>query len=279
MPPVLPMLISIPHGGIGIPDEARERVALGITALSYYSDPFSGRLFGFEEKVRAVMGASVSRVIVDLNRPPYHLPPRRRDGVVKFRTSLGDPVWKDGMQPDIQVIHRLLMHHYFPYHAEIDMLLESEKIAVALDCHSMVPVGLPGQPDEGKARPLICLSNNGDSVGNPRSGVLCTCPPRWISVLAEMFREHFPGERSVAINHPFSGGFISNAHYWHKGIPWVQIEVNRSLYEEEGSSPAHGSLVDLKGLKSLSESIWEVLERWYHEVVEGEPDPDLSSWG
>ncbi|HOT04404.1 MAG TPA: N-formylglutamate amidohydrolase [Methanolinea sp.] len=271
------MLISIPHGGVGVPDEAKERVALEPAALLYYSDPLSDRLFGFGEKVRALMSASVSRVIVDLNRPPYHLPPKRRDGVVKFRTSLGDPVWKDGMQPDIQAIQRLLMHHYFPYHAEIDMLLESEKIAVALDCHSMVPVGLPGQPDEGMKRPLICLSNNGDLYGKPRSGALCTCPPRWISLLAEIFRDQFPGERSVAINHPFSGGFISNAHYWHKGIPWVQIEVNRSLYEEEGSSPLHGSLVDQKGLKSLSESIWEVLARWYDEVMERDPDPNFSS--
>ncbi|OPX69188.1 MAG: N-formylglutamate amidohydrolase [Methanoregulaceae archaeon PtaB.Bin056] len=279
MPPVLPLLISIPHGGVGVPDEAAERVALEPPALLYYSDPSSGRLFGFRERVRALVSATVSRVIVDLNRPPYHLPPRRRDGVVKFRTSLGDPVWKDGMQPDIQAIHGLLLRHYFPYHAEIDMLLEREEIAVALDCHSMVPVGLPGQPDEGKKRPLICLGNNGDRSGNPRRGGLCTCPPEWVRRLAGIFREHFPGEGSVALNHPFSGGFISNAHYWHKGIPWVQIEVNRSLYEAADSSPARGSLVDLQKLKSLNESIWDAIERWYAVLEEEEPDHFFSSHG
>lgn len=277
MPPVLPMLISIPHGGVGVPEEAAERVALEPPSLLYYSDPSSHRLFGFREKVRTLVSASVSRVIVDLNRPPYHLPPRRRDGVVKFRTSLGDPVWKQGMQPDIQAIHRLLLRHYFPYHAEIDMLLESEEIAVALDCHSMVPVGLPGQPDEGRERPLICLGNNGDRYGNPRRGALCTCPPGWVRMLAEMFREHFPGQGSVSLNHPFAGGFISNAHYWHKGVPWVQIEVNRSLYEEEDSSPARGSLVDMQELKSLKEIIWAVLERWYAAMAEEEPGPFYSS--
>jgi formiminoglutamase len=52
-----------------------------------------------------------------------------------------------------------------------------------------------------------------------------------MSGLADAFREEFCFDHEVAINNPFTGGFITNAHYWHKGIPWVQLEVNRSLYE------------------------------------------------
>lgn len=279
MPRRLPLLISIPHGGVDVPVEARERVSLDGPALSYYSDPASPLIFGFRERVKAFMCASVSRVIVDLNRPPYHLPPRHRDGVVKFQTSLGEPVWKEGMQPDIQAIHGLLLHHYFPYHAEIDTLLGNRKIAVAFDCHSMVPTGLPGQPDEGNVRPLICLGNNGDRNGYPRRGALCTCPPTWIRELAGRFRERFPGPGSVALNNPFSGGFITNAHYWHKGIPWVQIEVNRSLYEAENSSPLHGSLVDMQRIESLNMTIWDVLESWYADMASDDLNPGLSHSG
>ncbi|HII76029.1 MAG TPA: N-formylglutamate amidohydrolase [Methanolinea sp.] len=267
MSPGLPILISIPHGGVGIPEEVAGAVALDPPALSYYSDPASERLFGFKAEVKAFASARVSRVIVDLNRPPYHLPPRRRDGVVKFQTSLGAPVWKEGMQPDIQAIHRLLLRHYFPYHAKLDSLLDSRKIAVAFDCHSMVPVGLPGQPDEGQPRPLICLGNNGDRNGHPRRGALCTCPPEWIRQLAERFRDEFPGAGSVTLNHPFSGGFISNAHYWHKGIPWIQVEVNRSLYEGGNSSPQQGALLDMQRMERLKEIIRGVLSMWYMEVV------------
>jgi len=66
----------------------------------------------------------------------------------------------------------------------------------------------------------------------------------------------------VAISDPFSGGFIANAHYWHKGIPWIQIEVNRSLYErlpaDPGSLPASPVRVH-----ELREKIWKIItELW-----------------
>ncbi|MCU0632949.1 MAG: N-formylglutamate amidohydrolase [Methanolinea sp.] len=267
----LPILISIPHGGVSVPPEAAGRVTLGPLALQYYSDPASTRLFGFDDRVRAHVSTPISRVIVDLNRPPYHLPPGHRDGVVKYHTSLGFPIWKEGQQPNIQGIHLLLLRHYFPYHAEIDRLLDSHGIAVALDCHCMVPVGLPGQPDEGKERPLVCLGNNGDHHGNPKKGALSTCPPDWIKQLAERFRDHFPGQGSVTMNQPFSGGFISNAHYWHKGVPWIQVEVNRSLYESRESSPENGSLVKISLLEDIGSTLWEVLAQWYSDVVHEDP--------
>jgi len=267
MPHRLPILISVPHGGIGVPPEVAGRIALEPPALQYFSDPASIHLFDFSDRVKAFVSTPVSRVVVDLNRPPYHRPPRHRDGVIKLQTSLGYPVWNEGEQPDIQGIHRLLLYYYFPYHARIDTLLDAHRIRVAFDCHSMVPIGLPGQPDEGQERPLICLGNMGDRHGFPKKGVLATCPATWVQQLAGKFQERFPGPGNVAINHPFSGGFISNAHYWHKGIPWVQLEVNRSLYESREASPQNGSLVDPVHLNDLGTSIWEVLEQWYHDVV------------
>lgn len=271
MPRRLPLLVSVPHGGTDVPPEARGRVALNPLELQYYSDPGSDLLFGRSKEVSAFVSSPISRVIVDLNRAPYHLPPRHRDGVVKLRTSLGYPVWNSGCQPDIGFIHLLLLHHYFPFHARIDALLGEHRIVAALDCHSMVPVGLPGQPDEGEGRPLICLGNSGDRQGYPKKGVLSTCPASWVQQLAGMFGEYFPGPGCVALNHPFPGGFISNAHYWHKGIPWVQLEVNRSLYESDGASPGCGSRVDPDRLDRLKSTIREVIVRWCHEVVEASP--------
>ena len=93
----------------------------------------------------------------------------------------------------------------------------------------------PGK-DAGRKRPLICLGNNGDRKGRAKKNSIATCPAAWINALADGFREEFSLGREVAINNPFSGGFISNAHYWRKGVPWIQIEVNRSLYEPEWSS-------------------------------------------
>lgn len=266
----LPLLISIPHGGTGIPGEVRGKVALDAAALQYYSDPGSLHLFGVHDLVDALVTSPVSRIIVDLNRPPYHRPPRHHDGVVKYLTSLGQDIWKEGMRPDLGDIHQLLLNHYFPYHARIDSLLDRPGIAAALDCHTMVGVGLPGAPDQGKKRPLICLGNSGDGQGSPKKGVLPTCPVSWIQDLARLFRERFPAPGSVAINQPYSGGFISNAHYWHKGIPWIQLEVNRSIFESDDANPENGSQVDWVLLDEMKSVIREVLEAW----SSGLPDRD-----
>jgi len=264
--PRLPILVSIPHGGTEVPDVVRQRTRLDARALSYYSDPLSLYLYDLGEMATATVTTPVSRVIVDLNRPPYHLPPRYPDGVVKTMTSLGLPVWKEGQVPDLSCIHALLLRHYFPYHAEIDRILLSGTVTVALDCHTMVSRGLPGQPDAGKDRPLFCLSNNGDRLGSARPGALPTCPAEWIQVLAKTIRHYFPGPQPVEINHPFHGGFIVNAHFWHTGIPWIQLEMNRSLYEREDSSPTTGSLADRVRVGELNGVIREIIREWFEKI-------------
>lgn len=262
----LPILISVPHGGTLLPEEIRDRVCLNDRALSYYSDPATQDLYDMRGFAAAFLQSDVSRVIIDLNRPPYHFPPKYPDGVVKTKTSLGHPVWMEDRRPDLACIHRLLLEHYFPYHAEVDRLLLSGKVSVALDCHAMVPVGLPGQPDEGKRRPLFCLSNNGDSEGQARPRTLPTCPAEWIQALRDSIQDCFTGEGSVWINHPFHGGFIMNAHYWHTGIPMIQIEMNRSLYEGDGSSPETGSLTDAEKVKELNRVFHEIIREWVKKI-------------
>lgn len=257
--------MSIPHCGVEVPPEVADRVLLDAKALQYFSDPGSEFLYDFSSRVLASTSASISRLIVDLNRPPYRIPPRYKDGVVKENAVDGTLIWHDGMAPDIALMHRLLLAHYFPYHARLDNLLEIHDILAAFDCHTMMKTGLPGQPDAGQRRPQICLSNNGDHCGNPRKGALPTCPPEWIRSLAKIFRARFPGAGSVAINTPFTGGFISNAHYWHKGIPWIQIEVNRCLYEEEGSGTETRVSVDFDRLRGCRDDLWGCLEEFCEE--------------
>ena len=136
--------------------------------------------------------------------------------------------------------------------------LISDPVRIAFDCHSMLPYGSESQKDAGKARPLICLGNNGDRRGRARKGSVATCSEEWINTLAGVFKEEFALTNEVAINNPFSGGFISNAHYWHKGVPWIQIEINRLLYEPALSSAASGNDTGDRALL-LKEKIWKVL--------------------
>jgi N-formylglutamate deformylase len=262
-----PFLISVPHGGTEVPDPARPLLHLTDEELRYYCDPLTRAVFGYQDRVAAYIDTPISRMVVDLNRPPLPLPLRDPDGIIKLRTIDGKEVWRPGQVPDMHLIHRLLMTHYFPYHQQIDELIDRHPVRIAFDCHSMLPYGSEYQMDAGKDRPLICLSNNGDRKGLAKKGSIATCSQEWISTLAGVFQERFPPGTEVAINNPFSGGFISNAHYWHKGIPWIQIEINRALYEP--SLPSSGTENDAHDRAILlKEKIWKVLTGFWDHVRE-----------
>lgn len=247
-----PFCISIPHGGTKVPIEVEDRVALAERDLRYYSDPDTRILYDLKDRVNAWIDTPITRLVVDLNRPPTSLPPRHRDGVVKVCTIDGKDVYHYKQIPAITLIHQLMMQYYFPYHATLDQLLQEQDVQIAFDCHSMLPNAPPLEKDAGKRRPLICLGNHGDSEGREKVGTLSTCPGEWIQGLADAFREVFSLRTEVAINDPFSGGFIANAHYWRKGVPWIQIEVNRALYEPGTEAPY--------SISSLRDQIWSALQ-------------------
>lgn len=252
-----------------VPGEVQERIALCAEELAWYCDPATCELYDFGNAVAATISTPVSRMAIDLNRPPLPLPPKDPDGIIKVRTVDGRDVYLPGQFPDLGTIHRWMMKWYFPYHQRIDELIDRCPVGIAFDCHSMLPYGSAEQADAGKCRPLICLGNYGDEKGRARLGSITTCPPAWISRLADQFGQEFPGPGNVAINTPFSGGFISNAHFWRKGIPWIQIEVNRGLYEpcshEKSMDPAHAGTVP-----ELRERIREVLTRFWDGLPQSE---------
>jgi N-formylglutamate amidohydrolase len=262
-----PFLISIPHGGTDVPEDLRPRLLLSDEDLRYYCDPLTRVIFGYSGRTAAYIDTPISRMVVDLNRPPLPLPLHDPDGIIKTTTIDGRDVWRPGQVPDITLAHRLLMDHYFPYHQRIDELIDQNPVRIAFDCHSMLPYGSENQKDARKSRPLICLGNNGDRRGRARRGSIATCSGEWIATLAGVFREKFELKDEVAINNPFSGGFISNAHFWHKGIPWVQIEINRALYElAPPSAPGGGERGNR--VAELREKIWEVLTVFWNNVCD-----------
>jgi formiminoglutamase len=260
----IPVLISIPHGGVEVPEEVRDRVALSPDEIRYYSDPDTLLLFDLSGSVEALVSTSISRQVVDLNRPPYHLPPAHPDGVVKTRTVDGRAVYREGQNPEPALIHRMLLSHYFPFHDGIDRRIDTGRIRLGIDCHSMLPVGPPSHRDAGKERPLICLGNNGDAAGNPLPGKLTTCPPTWLQALCREFAREFPESGAVRLNDPFAGGFVSIMHFWRRGVPWIQIEVNRALYgaTSPGPAPPPGSA----RLRELRDTIDRVLRGFWDSV-------------
>jgi N-formylglutamate deformylase len=260
-----PFLISVPHGGTEVPEIIRPLLLLDEDELHYYCDPNTRVVFDYKDRVAAYIDTSISRMVVDLNRPPLPLPLRDPDGIIKVRTIDGREVYRPGQVPDMPLICSMLRTHYFPFHQHIDELIDRQPVRIAFDCHSMLPFGSRLQKDAGKVRPLVCLGNNGDRQGRARKGSIATCSSEWITLLADIFREEFSVGREVTINNPFSGGFISNAHYWHKGIPWIQIEINRLLYERDGTSSYPDHEKRDRSVR-LREKIWNVLTSFWNKV-------------
>jgi len=127
--------------------------------------------------------------------------------------------------------------------------------------------GTPVRMDAGRPRPLFCLSNRGDRFGKPlRKGGLVTCLPEWLSALARSFQAEFDGEGRVAMNDPFRGGFITVAHHQRTRTPWIQIEINRDLYETEEYIDPGTHQVDEARIAELRGRILSAVAGFWEEV-------------
>jgi N-formylglutamate deformylase len=205
----LPLLLSVPHAGLLIPDEVKELVILSEQQIIEDGDEGAAEIYWpLDKEVAAFVTTKVARAIVDLNRAEDD---RRQDGVVKTHTCWNVPVYNESLSDDL--IEALLEKYYRPYHAQLSQFPEG--INLGVDCHTMAAKGPPIGPDPGQTRPDISLSNADG-----------TCPPEWLESLAECFSKAFEAE--ISINDPFKGGYIIRAHA--KELPWVQLELSRGPF-------------------------------------------------
>jgi len=203
----LPMLISVPHAGLGVPSHVSDLCRLTEDDIIKDGDEGAGEIyFPLQNEVTAFVHAETARAIVDVNRSETD---RGKDGVIKTHTCWDIPVYK--RMPSEKTVANLINYFYHPYHEKLTAF--AGNVILGIDCHTMAPKGPPVGPDPGTRRPRVCLSNaNG------------TCPKKWITLLAECFQKTF--ERGVSINHPFKGGFITRHHS--REVPWIQVELSRS---------------------------------------------------
>jgi formiminoglutamase len=217
---MLPVLLSIPHGGTQQPPELAGRVCLSKEELFDDSDAFTREIYDLGSEVVRVVRSEVARAFVDMNRAPDDRPPENPDGVVKSATCYGHRIYHEGAEPDDELVAELLERYYYPYHRALGRAATDPRVKLALDCHSMATEAPLIAPDRGGRRPLFCLSN-ADGL---------TCPNDLLEDMQYAFAEAFECELTdVRLNQPFKGGFITRSHGRGK-VPWVQIEINRSLY-------------------------------------------------
>jgi formiminoglutamase len=263
----LPLLVSIPHGGDKIPEEVRDSINLTLQDILCDGDSLARELYDFKETVKALVSMPVARAVVDVNRAPDDLPPANPDGVIKTVTLQGISVYKSGKFPKGDIVKTLLRKYYYPYHNEIEFLLNDNDIRLALDCHTMLEYSPSIDDSPGQARPLVCISNGGDERGMPfEKGATITCCPEWIQVLAKSFSDVFAAEGDVTINNPFVGGYTCQHHYLNTGVPWMQIELNRRLYLSGSDFEAQHPYAKKGKVEELREMMLLVVGRFWKMI-------------
>ncbi len=206
----MPLLISVPHAGLMVPDEVRPYCSLPLEEIVRDGDEQAREIYApLEAFVGSFHTSTVARAIVDLNRAPDD---RRKDGVVKTHTCWDVPVYHS--PPPESVFNTLLDRHYAPYHRDLGADVDSGAFKLAIDCHTMAANGPPVGPDPGAERPLICIG----------TGRGTTCPREWVDIIAGCLADAFGVDASV--DAPFAGGYIVR-HYGAR-MPWVLLELSRT---------------------------------------------------
>lgn len=207
----LPLLLSVPHAGLAVPEPVSSICALTAREIAEDGDEGAAEVYDLRSEVALFVATDVARAIVDMNRPESD---RSADGIVKTHTCWGVEVYRE--PPSEETIEELLRRYYRPYHSALSSFSEDVKLGV--DCHTMAAVGPPIGPGPGIERPPLCLSNADG-----------TCPDEWLRRLASCLRE--ASGLTVAINHPFKGGFIIRSHS--RELPWVQLELSRAPFRSD----------------------------------------------
>lgn len=249
----LPILLSIPHGGTKKPKELKRRLCITKREQFDDSDPFVQEVYDLKNSVEYVVSADIARAYVDLNRSPKDVPPGNSDGAIKSLTCYRKPIYLEGMEPDESLIETLLDTYHAPYYDEISNACKKSEIQMGFDCHSMASIAPDIAPDavqkQKKMRPLFCISNqNGRTCSNDQLRRLACC-------ISESFDVSLS---SVALNDPFKGGYLTG-FFGNNPVPWIQIEMNRSMYLGKQWFDANSLTIDCARLAKLNQMFKETM--------------------
>lgn len=221
-----PLLISIPHMGVRIPDD----IAATMTDVAQRYDDTDwhlDRLYDFASE----LGASVlipvySRYVIDLNRPPDNAnlyPGQNTTGLCPVDTFNVEPLYRPGHQPDEAEQQRRCERYWRPWHralaTEIERIRDRHGRVLLWEAHSIrsqVPRFFEGRlPD----------FNFGTADDT-------TAPAGLAQSLADRINAH--GDYTAVANGRFKGGYITR-HYGDpsRNVHAIQLELAQITYMDE----------------------------------------------
>lgn len=222
----VPLLVSIPHSGIAVPDDIGSRMSEAGAAVPD-TDWHVDRLYEFAGELGAsVIVAHYSRYVVDLNRPPDDeplYPGQTGTGLVPIDTFDGVGIYDRDITPDMAEVMARTDAFWEPYHQavknELERLVANHGHAVLWDAHSIsseVPRLFDGTlPD----------FNFGTNDG-------ASCDESLIRAI--MARAEGATGYSAVLNGRFKGGYITR-HFGKPsaGVHAIQLELSQRTYMEE----------------------------------------------
>lgn len=262
---LLPIAILLPHAGLAVPPELADRLALDEAALFHEADAYTDRIYDFRGRVVRWLRFPYARALVDVNRRDGQNHTRPGDGIIKTQTSYGRPIYRPGCEPDPELERLLIRRYWQPWHQQLAAIATDPTIRLVLDCHSMAASGPNAYDDPGAIRPRACVANLGDREAAAVPGRPLTAPPALAQRLAQALGQALndfpaltPTGPTVALNHPFAGGWNLWAHGG-KAQPWLMIEISRGLYigAQNDSSPIVPP--DEARIEALRETLWQAI--------------------
>ena len=252
-PGSVPLLVSVPHAGRHVPDDLASTMtaqALTLPDTDWHVD----RLYGFASEIGAAMLiATHSRYVIDLNRPPDDAPlypGTATTGLCSTNLFDGAPIYREGMAPDARAAARRRSSYWQPYHdklaAELAAIREIHGIALLWDAHSIrseVPRLFDGR------LPDFNLGTAGGMSADPDLAAR-------VLALAAQSEEH-----TAVLNGRFTGGYITR-NYGNpaNGIHAIQLELAQITYMDEEPPYAYR--------EDLAEKVQPVVRRLLDAVIE-----------
>ena len=222
----VPLIISIPHCGTAFPDEVKSAYLPKQMEDVDDTDWFLEDLYNFAPEMGiTVIRAKYSRWLIDLNRDPESAPLYNDGRIITGLTTatdfLGNPIYKEGQEPDSTEIKRRLDLYYWPYYRAIEGLL-SDRISkysnvVLWDAHSIresVPT------IRAQKFPEMILGDVDETSAHPK-------------LIASVLKDLSKGYQ-VNHNKPFKGGHITR--YFgnpQQHVHALQLERNKNLYMDD----------------------------------------------
>ena len=221
-----PLLVSIPHMGTDIPQDLRADYvarALEVEDADWHLD----RLYAFAGELGAsVLQPTVSRYVVDLNRPPDDTPMypgASNTELCPSRFFTGDPLYRDGFALSPLEKARRRATWWAPYHQalhdEIARIREKHGFVLLWDAHS-IRAEIPWL-FEGRLPDLNIGTADGQSAHASITQAVAAAAARHPEV-------------THVVNGRFKGGYITR-HYGRpdQRVHAVQLEMCQCLYMRE----------------------------------------------